>query len=197
MRCERGSVGAVLPASSRERAKEAGGSRHPLIGLDIHRAIAEAVADDGKLRRLGRVDMRCERRPPRRATFAGRRVVVRRPAMPQLLRPSSAPRGGRLYRNPKQVSFIAHARIKTCDRDGVLARSRRGLRRSGSRISNRPAPPDDGCAQISPVVAGQARTAPEPVPRRSGRKLRKRDNPAKIGESNENILFRHLSYHHT
>ena len=32
-----------------------------IIGLDIHRAFAEAVAwDDGKLRRLGRVDMRRE-----------------------------------------------------------------------------------------------------------------------------------------
>ena len=30
-----------------------------IIGLDIHRAFAEAVAwDDGKLKRLGRVDMR-------------------------------------------------------------------------------------------------------------------------------------------
>ena len=30
-----------------------------IIGLDIHRAFAEAVAwDEGKLRRLGRVDMR-------------------------------------------------------------------------------------------------------------------------------------------
>lgn len=30
-----------------------------IIGLDIHRAFAEAVAwDGGKLRRLGRVDMR-------------------------------------------------------------------------------------------------------------------------------------------
>ena len=32
-----------------------------IIGLDIHRAFAEAVAwEDGKLRRLGRVDMRRE-----------------------------------------------------------------------------------------------------------------------------------------
>jgi transposase len=30
-----------------------------IIGVDIHRAFAEAVAwDDGKLKRLGRVDMR-------------------------------------------------------------------------------------------------------------------------------------------
>ena len=30
-----------------------------IIGLDIHRAFAEAVAwDDGKLKRLGRTDMR-------------------------------------------------------------------------------------------------------------------------------------------
>ena len=32
-----------------------------IIGLDIHRAFAEAVAwNDGKLERLGRVDMRCD-----------------------------------------------------------------------------------------------------------------------------------------
>ncbi|MGX9576972.1 hypothetical protein [Mesorhizobium sp. f-mel] len=32
-----------------------------IIGLDIHRAFAEAVAwEDGRLRRLGRVDMRRE-----------------------------------------------------------------------------------------------------------------------------------------
>ncbi len=45
-------------ASSRfERTKDGGSMR--IIGLDIHRAFAEAVAwDDGKLKRLGRVDMR-------------------------------------------------------------------------------------------------------------------------------------------
>jgi len=33
-----------------------------IIGLDIHRAFAEAVAcEDGQLKRLGRVDMRRER----------------------------------------------------------------------------------------------------------------------------------------
>jgi hypothetical protein len=33
-----------------------------IIGLDIHRAFAEAVVwEDGKLRRLGRVDMRRDR----------------------------------------------------------------------------------------------------------------------------------------
>ena len=40
-----------------EQGTEGAGMR--IIGLDIHRAFAEAVAwDDGKLRRLGRVDMR-------------------------------------------------------------------------------------------------------------------------------------------
>jgi hypothetical protein len=49
MRRERGSVDVVLPASSRlERTKTKGSMR--IIGLDIHRAFAEAVAwDDGKL----------------------------------------------------------------------------------------------------------------------------------------------------
>ena len=43
------------PALNEQRRR----SRHGIIGLDIHRAFAEAVAwDDGKLKRLGRVDMR-------------------------------------------------------------------------------------------------------------------------------------------
>ncbi len=59
MRRERGSVGVVLPASSRltSKAPEGGGMR--IIGLDIHRAFDEAVAwEEGKLKRLGRVDVR-------------------------------------------------------------------------------------------------------------------------------------------
>lgn len=46
------------PAPVLERARKEGtGTR--IIGLDIHRAFAEAVAwEDGRLRRLGRVDMR-------------------------------------------------------------------------------------------------------------------------------------------
>jgi hypothetical protein len=58
MRCERGSVDVVLPASSRFIDQPIKGRGMPIIGLDIHRAIAEAVASEDELRRLGRVDMR-------------------------------------------------------------------------------------------------------------------------------------------
>ena len=45
-----------------------------IIGLDIHRAFAEAVAwDDGKLKRLGRVDMRRPLRGFRKEAFEGGR----------------------------------------------------------------------------------------------------------------------------
>jgi hypothetical protein len=43
-----------LPASSRFERAQLGGSRDAIIGLDIHRAVAEAVAwQDGRLKRLG------------------------------------------------------------------------------------------------------------------------------------------------
>ena len=48
-----------------------------IIGLDIHRAFAEAVAwDDGKLRRLGRVDMRRELLSAFAAALSREDVVV-------------------------------------------------------------------------------------------------------------------------
>ena len=48
-----------------------------IIGLDIHRAFAEAVAwEDGKLRRLGRVDMRRELLDGLRAQLSQDDVVV-------------------------------------------------------------------------------------------------------------------------
>jgi hypothetical protein len=57
MRRERGSVGVVLPASSvfNRTRKEGAGMR--IIGLDIHRGFAEAVAwEGGRRKRLSRVD---------------------------------------------------------------------------------------------------------------------------------------------
>ena len=49
----------MLPASSHPERTETEEQPCAIIGLDIHRAFAEAVAwDDGKLKRLGRVDMR-------------------------------------------------------------------------------------------------------------------------------------------
>ena len=59
-----------------------------IIGLDIHRAFAEAVAwDDGKLRRLGRVDMRRDLLTAFASSY--RRTTSwssRRPATPRRLR---------------------------------------------------------------------------------------------------------------
>ena len=56
-----------------------------IIGLDIHRAFAEAVAwDDGKLKRLGRVDMRRHlleafaKKLPRRTWLWSKRPATRR-----------------------------------------------------------------------------------------------------------------------
>ena len=54
MRRERGSVAVVWPAGSRFDELRSEGAGMRIIGLDIHRAFAEAVAwEDGKLRRLG------------------------------------------------------------------------------------------------------------------------------------------------
>ena len=48
-----------------------------IIGLDIHRAFAEAVAwEDGKLKRLGRVDMRRDLLEAFAATLSSDDVVV-------------------------------------------------------------------------------------------------------------------------
>ncbi|ESX84744.1 hypothetical protein X755_31505 [Mesorhizobium sp. LNJC405B00] len=63
-----------------------------IIGLDIHRAFAEAVAwEDGRLRRLGRVDMRRDLLDAFAAKLSLDDVVVierwaTRPRPPQLSR---------------------------------------------------------------------------------------------------------------
>lgn len=96
-----------------------------IIGLDIHRAFAEAVAwDDGKLRRLGRVDMRRELL----AAFAQRLskedvVVVEATGNAAAVAAVIAPHVKKVViANPKQVRVIAHAKIKTDTIDaGVLA----------------------------------------------------------------------------
>jgi transposase len=87
-----------------------------IIGLDIHRAFAEAVAwDDGKLKRLGRVDMR---RHVLEA-FAKRLskddvVVVEATGNACSVAAVIAPHVKRVViANPKQVRIIAHAKIKT------------------------------------------------------------------------------------
>lgn len=87
-----------------------------IIGLDIHRAFAEAVAwDDGKLKRLGRVDMR-------RAlltAFAQKlskddEVVIAATGNAAAVAAVIAPHVKKVViTNPKQVRMIAHAKIKT------------------------------------------------------------------------------------
>jgi hypothetical protein len=96
-----------------------------IIGLDIHRAFAEAVAwEDGKLRRLGRVDMRRDRLKAFAAMLTTDDVVVveatgNAAAVANVIGPYVK---RVVIANPKQVRIIAHAKIKTDTIDaGVLA----------------------------------------------------------------------------
>lgn len=96
-----------------------------IIGLDIHRAFAEAVAwDDGKLRRLGRVDMRRDLLTAFAEQLSADDVVVveatgNASAVVAVLAPHVKKV---VIANPMQVRMIAHAKIKTDTIDaGVLA----------------------------------------------------------------------------
>jgi transposase len=87
-----------------------------IIGLDIHRAFAEAVAwDDGKLKRLGRVDMRRHRLSAFAATLSRDDVVVvEATGNATSVVAVIAPHVKRVViANPMQVRIIAHAKIKT------------------------------------------------------------------------------------
>jgi hypothetical protein len=96
-----------------------------IIGLDIHRAFAEAVAcKDGKHKRLGRVEMR----RPLLAAFAATLtkadvVVIEATGNASAAAGVIGPHVKRVViANPKQVRIIAHAKIKTDTIDGVLAK---------------------------------------------------------------------------
>ena len=96
-----------------------------IIGLDIHRTLAEAVAwVDGKLKRLGRVDMRRDLLAAFAATLSSSDVIVveatgNASAVAAVLSPYVE---RVVIANPKQVRVIAHAKIKTDVIDaGVLA----------------------------------------------------------------------------
>ena len=97
-----------------------------IVGLDIHRAFAEAAAwENGRFRRLGRIDMR---RDPLTA-FAERLsredvVVVEATGNASAVAAVIAPHVKRVViASPRQVRMIAHAKIKTDAIDaGVLAR---------------------------------------------------------------------------
>jgi hypothetical protein len=125
MRCERGSVDVVLPASSRFIDEAVKGNGMRIIGFDIHRAFAEAVAwEDGKLRRLGRVDMRRNFLTAFAATLSREDiVVVEATGNAAAVAGVISPHVKRVViANPIQVRLIAHAKIKTDTIDaGVLA----------------------------------------------------------------------------
>ena len=97
-----------------------------IIGLDIHRVFAEAVAlQAGSLIRLGRIEMRRDRL----AVFARSlthedHVVIEATgnaaAVAEVLRPHA---GRVVIANSQQIRLIAHAKIKTDSIDAsVLAR---------------------------------------------------------------------------
>ena len=96
-----------------------------IIGLDIHRVFAEAVTwEDGKLKRLGRIDMRRDHL----GVFATRLskedvVIVEATGNAAAVAGVIGPHVKRVViANPQQVRIIAHAKIKTDTIDaGVLA----------------------------------------------------------------------------
>ena len=109
-----------------------------IIGLDIHRAFAEAVAwQDGKLKRIGHIDVRRDRLKAFAASLSSTDVVVveatgNAAAVAAVISPHVK---RVVIANPKQVRVIAHAKIKTDIIDaGVLAQLYASgfLRRSGS-----------------------------------------------------------------
>ena len=96
-----------------------------IIGLDIHRVFAEAVAwEDGKLRRIGRVDIRRDHLEKFACSLSPEDiVVVEATGNASAVSAVIAPHVKRMaIANPKQVKIIAHAKIKTDTIDaGVLA----------------------------------------------------------------------------
>ena len=98
-----------------------------VIGMDIHRVFAEVVALlDGKLTRLGRVDMRRDRLEAfaRSTPTHDDHVVVEATGNAAGVAEVIGPHVGRVViANPKQVRLIAEAKIKTDSIDaGVLAK---------------------------------------------------------------------------
>ena len=96
-----------------------------IIGLDIHRVFAEAVAwEDGKLRRIGRVDIRRDLLEKFASSLSPEDiVVVEATGNASAVSAVIAPHVKRVaIANPKQVKIIAHAKIKSDTIDaGVLA----------------------------------------------------------------------------
>jgi transposase len=122
MRCERESVGVVLPAGSRFIGEE----KEPImriIGLDIHRTFAEvAILEEGVISHHGRVDItyrHIER-------FAARlrpddEVVVEATGNAMAVAERLRPHVGRVVvANAREVRVIAHAKIKTDKIDAAV-----------------------------------------------------------------------------
>ena len=122
MRRERGSVIAVQPASSREEEELTIGAHMRIIGIDIHRVFAEAVAlDKGVSKRLGRIGMT----RPHLEAFAKTllptdHVILEATGNATAVMEILAPQVARVVvANPLQVHLIAKAKIKT---DAIDAR---------------------------------------------------------------------------
>jgi transposase len=86
-----------------------------IIGLDIHRAFAEAVAwKDGKLSRMGRVIMRRDSEAFAKQLSEDDVVVIEATGNAASVAAVVDPHVSRVViANPKQVRLIAHAKIKT------------------------------------------------------------------------------------
>ena len=87
-----------------------------IIGLDIHRAFAEAVAwDEGELKRMGRVNMRRHLLEAFAKKLAKEDIVlVEATGNASSVVAVIAPHVKQVViANPKQVRIIAHAKIKT------------------------------------------------------------------------------------
>src|SRR5918994_2410434 len=114
------------PPAPIENEHSAEGADMRIIGLDIHRAFAEAVAwQDGKLMRLGRIDMRRDCLEAFDATLhQDDSVVVEATGNAGSVAAVISPHVKRVViANPMQVRMIAHAKIKTDTIDtGVLAK---------------------------------------------------------------------------
>jgi transposase len=123
MRCERGSVVAVLPASFRKVNQQARRQGVRVVGLDIHRVFAEAVMLDGvKIKRLGRVGMTREHLEAFARTLThDDHVVVEATGNATAVADIMKPHVGRVViANPLQVRMIAHAKIKTDKIDATV-----------------------------------------------------------------------------
>jgi transposase len=112
-----------------------------IIGLDIHRVFAEAVAlDNGELRRLGRIGMtRNHLEAFARTLCLTDHVVVEATSNATAVTEILAPYVARVaVANPLQVHLIAKAKIKTDAIDArILAKLYAACPRSGSRTRRR------------------------------------------------------------